>query len=187
LVESVDAVITWIADPKVIAVIATIAAVAAIAAVLIGWRQLRSQAARWRQEDERVSPKVQLKMSGDPSDEGWFHAVWAVDNRATSEVVLVRLEARKPRGLMLGMLDPNTDGQTAGMRVLSSARKYALNEVVPPKVNGRGGHAGKNILYRISKTPEQDRGRRVLVRFVLAEVENPSHVWLREVEATIPT
>lgn len=174
-------------DAGLVGALSFLAAVASAFAAYFAGRQLYQQRRRWLAEDARVGPTVRILLSGTYSSDGWFHGVWEVTNRATFPLELVRIEAREPKSLLVGSLDPTTDGPVEAMKVLSSGKFINCARVVPVKNPPRDlGNIGSNFLYKISSTPDKDRGRTIGLRFVLREIDNPSHRYVRRAEAVIP-
>lgn len=175
------------ADASVVGVLSFVAAVAAAFAAYFAGSQLYQQRRRWLAEDARVGPTVRVLLSARYTSDGWFHGVWDVTNRAAFPLELVRIETREPKSLLLGALDPATDGPVEGMKFISSGKFIDCLKVVPVKSPPHAhGNIGGNFLYKISTTPDKDRGRTVALRFVLREVDNPSHRYVRRGEAVIP-
>jgi hypothetical protein len=164
-----------------------ISAVAAIVAAYFSGRQLYVQRNRWAAEDSRTSPAIFVGLSGEYSKEGWYHGVWSVTNRAPFSIELLQIHAVRPANLIIGSLDPLTDGPVMGMQVMSPGKTIEIARVVPvKKPPSEHGLIGSNFLYRISNDPEKDRGRAIILRFVFREVDNPAIVYTREGVAVIP-
>lgn len=175
------------ANQELVGALTLLSAVAATAAAVFAWRQVVHQRRRWHAEDARVSPTVFIGLSGGYSNDGWFHGVWQLTNRAAFPLELLRIEAVRPRNLFIGALDVSTDGPVEGMKVVEPGRKIAVSRVIPVKRSpSEAGLIGSNFLYRLSETPDKDRGRSIRLRFVLREVDNPAHQYEKYGEAVIP-
>jgi hypothetical protein len=174
-------------DPIAIRLLTLVSAVATTSAAYFSWRQLRSQKQRWTAEDARSSPQIFIGLSGEHSSEGWFHGVWQVTNRADYELELLKIEAKCPRTLLIGALDPTTDGPVETMKVMKPGKVLEVSNVIrPPKPPSEQGLIGKNFLYKISDKPESDRGKSIRLRFYIREVENPSICYVKEGHAVVP-
>jgi hypothetical protein len=164
-----------------------ISAVAAIVAAYFAGRQLYIQRNRWAAEDSRTSPSIHIGLSAQYSKDGWYHGVWSVTNRAPFSIELLQIHAVRPTNLVIGDLDPLTDGPVLGMQVKAPGKTIEVSRVVPVKsLRSEPGLIGSNFLYRISSDPEKDRGRAVKLRFVFREVDNPTLGCVREQVALIP-
>lgn len=169
-------------------VLLTVASVLAAAlAAYFSWRQLRSQRCRWAAEDARKSPEVLVLLSSEHSSEGWFHGVWQVTNRADYDIELLKIEAKSPSTLMVGELDPATDGPVAAMKVVGPGKVLGVSSAVRASSSAsKHGVLGRNFLYRMADTPESDRGKTVRLRFHMREVENPTIRHVKEGSAVVP-
>jgi hypothetical protein len=69
---------------------------AAVTAAYLTWRQLRKQQERWAIDDARIRPRGYVGLSEILSEEGWFHGVWSVTNRAPFEIEVIEIVAIFP-------------------------------------------------------------------------------------------
>ena len=176
-------------DQFVTGVMTLLSVIAATLAAYFASEQLHQQRRRWFTEDARIGPTVKVLVGGElsVSEQGWFHGVWEVTNRAPFPLELLRIEARSPRRLIIGTLDPSTDGPVKGMRVGSFGKFLTIYRVVPVRsLPGVHGNIGNNFLFKFSSTPDKDRRQTIHLRFLLCEVDNPSHRYVRDGEAVIP-
>jgi hypothetical protein len=179
-----DDLVSLFKDQFVTGVMTLLSVIAASFAAYFAWQQHRHQRRRWFVEDARIGPTVLVLVSGGAySDQGWFHGVWQVTNRAPFPLELISIQAKSPRGLKIGTLDPSTDGGVEGMRVGSSGKLLTISRVVP---ENHRLNIGSNFLYKLSDTPDKDRGKTIRLRFLLCEVDNPAHHYVRDIEAIIP-
>ncbi len=174
-------------NPIAVGLLTLISTTAATFAAYYSWRQLSSQKLRWRAEDARRSPIVYIGLSGSHSIEGWFHGVWQITNRADHEIKLIEIEAVTPQTLKIGALDPTTDGPVESMKVMNPGRVITIEQILKPtKPPLDQGLIAMNFLYRISNTPELDRGKTIRLRFHFCDVENPEIRYEKYGEAVGP-
>jgi len=151
-----------------------VSAIAAVVAAYFSWRQIRTQARRWRSEDARTSPKIFLGLSPYLTDEGLIHGVYGVNNRCSFDLELLKIESIRPRALRIGLLDERTDGPVPTMKAMSLGREIAIGTMLPAqRPDGTSQQVGKNFLFKISDCPKRDVGKTLRLRFHYREVDNP--------------
>ena len=156
-------------NPVVIGILTLASTVAAVIAAYFSWKQLHLQRSRWATEEARSKPIIFLAASPYCTEEKLIHGVWGVNSRVSFQLELLTIEAVNPRTLRIGDLDPTTDGSVPKMKPVSLGREINVVEVLPIYPN----QIGRNFLFRISDNPEQDKGKRVRMRFTFREVDNP--------------
>lgn len=164
-----------------------VSVIAAISAAYLSWLQLDRQQQRWTTEDARISPRGLLLTSGEYSIEGWYHGVWQATNRAPFEIEVISIVAHSPESLELAELDPASDGPVQFMKAMNPGKFLRANKVLAPfRPPGEFGTAGSNFMYRISSSPETDRGKAIPVEIFLRELDNPTQRYAVRCEALVP-
>jgi hypothetical protein len=175
-----DAIISLFKNSLVIGVITLLAA-------YFAGQLLYLQRRRWLIEDAR-NIGVSITLSKECTKQGWFHGHWEVENRAPFPLKLLHIEVMRPRKMIIGTLDSSTQGPIEGMRVDSSGRFLTISSVVrikdPPLI--KRGYIHNWFLYKVSNTPDEDRGKTFCLRFLLCEVDSPTRRYVRDVKAVIP-
>jgi len=161
-----------------------------LSAAYFAGRLLYLQQRRWSTEDARnVGVDIYFPCPGvEYVNEGWFLGEWRVYNRAKFPLKLLSIEARSPKSLKIGSVDPSTQGPVEGMKVGLSGKSLTYSRVVAVKDPPLRplDYIRDCLFLKVSNTPDKDRGKTIRLRFLLCDVDNPTHRYVRDVEAVIP-
>jgi hypothetical protein len=160
---------------------------AAVTAAYLSWRQLRTQQERWAIDDARIRPRGYVGSSEVISDEGWFHGVWQVTNRAPFEIEVIEVVATFPESLEIAELEPGSDGPVQLMRAIDRGKILKVNQIMPPYESPvKFGIIGSNFMFRISGSPKSNRGRSIRLQINCRELDNPKQTYSVKCEANVP-
>lgn len=184
----VDALVGLFESPFAIGVMTLLSVIAASFAAYFAWRLYHYQRRRWFLEDARImGVDIDFPYAA-YTNQGWFHGSWRVYNRAPFPLKLISIEARSPKSLKIGTLDSSTQGPIEGMRVGLSGKSLTISRVVsikdPPL--RPAGYIHDSFFYKVSNTPDKDRGKTIRLRFLLCEADNLAHRYVKEIEKVIP-
>jgi hypothetical protein len=119
--------------------------------------------------------------------EGWFHGAWTVTNRPLFEIEVIEVVATFPESLEIVELEPGCGGPIKLMKAVNRRKILKVNQIMSPyKSPDKSGAGGANFLYRISRTPESDRGRSIRLQIHFRELDNPNRKNLVRCEAIVP-
>lgn len=105
---------------------------AAVTAAYLSWRQLHKQQERWAIDEARIRPRGYVGSSEIISEEGWFHGVWSVTNRAPFEIEVIEAVALFPASLEIAELEPGFDGPVQLMRAMNRGKILKVNQIMSP-------------------------------------------------------
>ena len=160
---------------------------AAVTAAYLSWRQLHKQQERWAIDDARIRPRGYVGSSETISEEGWFHGVWSVSNRAPFELEVIEVVAIFPASLEIAELEPGSDGPVQLMRGVNRGKVLKVNQIISPyRSPEKFGGVGANFLYRISGSPDFDRGSTIRLQINCRELDNPNQKYSVKCEVIVP-
>ena len=160
---------------------------AAVTAAYLSWRQLQTQQERWAINDARTRPRGYVGSSEIVSDQGWFHGVWQVTNRASFEIEVIDVVATFPESLEIAELEPGSDGPVQLMRAINQGKVLNVNKIMAPYESPlKFGIVGSNFMFRISGSPKSDRGKTIRLQISCRELDNPNQKYSVICEAIVP-
>jgi hypothetical protein len=178
----------WLSKPGIGPAISVFGVTISIVILILGIRSFIRQGQRWAAEDARIGPRVLLLIDGTSRPDGWRHAVVQVTNRLNADLEILKIEAVRPKKLLLASLQ--TVGGAARAPLGSKpAKSLDIRKTLPPQSPSpiNYNHTwSSGLLLRISGTPNKDEGDVVRIRFIMRETDYPHKKWEREASKMVP-